>query len=118
MLQLHGTITELRARIAQLDGRIAIAPLHRAEIDLGRAALLVAQEEYPQMSVDLYLARLDQIAEEAAGRWPGSRVAIAHRTGHLGIGELAVVVADDVTAGPVVTLDAAGAGDAAGGLVG
>lgn len=38
-------------------------------------------------------AEMDGIAQEAAGRWPGSRVAIAHRTGHLGIGELAVVVA-------------------------
>lgn len=39
-----------------------------AELDLARAALLVAQEEYPQLSVDLYLARLDQVAEEVKDR--------------------------------------------------
>jgi molybdopterin synthase catalytic subunit len=36
---------------------------------------------------------LDAIAAEAARRWPGVRVAIAHRVGRLEIGELAVVVA-------------------------
>ncbi|MEQ9398741.1 MAG: tetratricopeptide repeat protein [Longimicrobiales bacterium] len=39
-----------------------------AEIDMARAALLVAKEEYPQLSVDLYLARLDQMAEEVKDR--------------------------------------------------
>ncbi len=39
-----------------------------AEIDLARAALLVAQEEYPQLPIDIYLARLDQIAEEVKDR--------------------------------------------------
>jgi regulator of sirC expression with transglutaminase-like and TPR domain len=39
-----------------------------AELDLARAALLVAREEYPQLSVELYLARLDQIAEEVRDR--------------------------------------------------
>jgi molybdopterin synthase catalytic subunit len=36
---------------------------------------------------------MERIADEAAARWPGTRVAIAHRTGHLEIGEVAVVVA-------------------------
>lgn len=39
-----------------------------AEMDLARAALLVAQEEYPQIPVELYLARLDQMAEEVRDR--------------------------------------------------
>lgn len=39
-----------------------------SEMDMGRAALLVAQEEYPQLCVDLYLARLDQMAEEVKDR--------------------------------------------------
>lgn len=34
------------------------------EVDLAQAALLVAKEEYPQLSVDRYLARLDQLAED------------------------------------------------------
>ena len=38
------------------------------EIDLARAALLIAKEEYPQISVEQYLARLDQMAEEVRGR--------------------------------------------------
>src|SRR5690606_31178429 len=38
------------------------------EIDLARAALLIAKEEYPQLSVELYLARLDQVAEEVKDR--------------------------------------------------
>jgi molybdopterin synthase catalytic subunit len=36
---------------------------------------------------------MDRIADEAGQRWPGARVAIAHRTGQLEIGEIAVVVA-------------------------
>lgn len=36
---------------------------------------------------------MEAIAAEAAARWPGVRVAIAHRTGTLAIGELAVVIA-------------------------
>jgi molybdopterin synthase catalytic subunit len=38
-------------------------------------------------------AELEKIADEAAARWPGVRVAIAHRTGRLEVGEAAVVVA-------------------------
>jgi regulator of sirC expression with transglutaminase-like and TPR domain len=38
------------------------------ELNLARAALLVAREEYPQLSVELYLARLDQMAEEVQDR--------------------------------------------------
>lgn len=45
-------------------------------------------EAYPEMA----LAEMERICDEAARRWPGARVAIAHRVGHLAIGELAVVV--------------------------
>lgn len=38
------------------------------DMSLARAALLIAREEYPQLPVDLYLARLDQMAEEARDR--------------------------------------------------
>jgi len=37
-------------------------------MNLARAALLVAKEEYPQLPVELYLARLDQVAEEVKDR--------------------------------------------------
>ncbi len=39
-----------------------------SELDLARAALLVAQEEYPQLPIEAYLARLDQFAEDTRGR--------------------------------------------------
>ncbi len=39
-----------------------------SDLELARAALLVAQEQYPQISVEMYLARLDALAEEARGR--------------------------------------------------
>jgi molybdopterin synthase catalytic subunit len=35
---------------------------------------------------------MTRIADACADRWPGTRVAIAHRTGHLVVGDLAVVV--------------------------
>jgi molybdopterin converting factor subunit 1 len=38
-------------------------------------------------------AEMRKIAEEAAARFPGARVAVAHRVGSLAIGDLAVVVA-------------------------
>ncbi|MDT8340960.1 MAG: transglutaminase-like domain-containing protein [Longimicrobiales bacterium] len=38
-----------------------------AEIDLARVALLVAREEYPHLPVEVYRARLDQLAEEVRG---------------------------------------------------
>lgn len=46
-------------------------------------------EAYPEMA----LREMERIADEAAERWPGSRVAIEHRVGHLEVGDLAVVVA-------------------------
>ena len=38
------------------------------DLDLARAALLVAKEQYPGLAVDQYLARLDQLAEEVRDR--------------------------------------------------
>jgi MoaE-MoaD fusion protein len=46
-------------------------------------------EAYSEMA----LREMERIADRAAERWPGVRVAIAHRTGHLEIGDAAVVVA-------------------------
>lgn len=55
----------------------------------GRRIRHLEYEAYPGMAE----REMDRIADEAARRWPGARVAIAHRVGHLEIGELAVVVA-------------------------
>lgn len=54
----------------------------------GHAILRLEYEAYPGMAE----RELEKIAAEAALRWPGVRVAAAHRTGVLGIGEIAVVV--------------------------
>ena len=46
-------------------------------------------EAYPGMAE----REMEKICGAAAERWPGVRVAIAHRVGHLEIGDLAVVIA-------------------------
>ena len=55
----------------------------------GREIRHLEYEAYPEMAEQ----EMDRVADEAATRWPGARVAIAHRTGHLEIGDVAVVVA-------------------------
>ena len=54
----------------------------------GRAIRHLEYEAYPEMAI----AEMERICDAAARRWPGVRVAIAHRVGHLEIGDLAVVV--------------------------
>ncbi len=55
----------------------------------GRAIKHLEYEAYPEMAE----REMQKIADRAAARWPGCRVAIAHRIGQLEIGDLAVVVA-------------------------
>ena len=54
----------------------------------GRSIKYLEYEAYPEMAE----REMQKIADEAARRWPGTRVAIAHRMGHLDIGEAAVVI--------------------------
>ncbi len=54
----------------------------------GRDIRHLEYETYPEMAE----REMQRIADAAAERWPGTRVAIAHRAGHLEIGDLAVVV--------------------------
>lgn len=54
----------------------------------GHSIQFLEYEAYPAMAE----REMEKIAAEAATRWPGTRVAIAHRVGHLEIGEAAVVV--------------------------
>jgi molybdopterin synthase catalytic subunit len=42
---------------------------------------------------ELALRRLDEIGDELFAGWPVRKVAILHRTGELGVGEISVVVA-------------------------
>jgi molybdopterin synthase catalytic subunit len=54
----------------------------------GRAIRYLEYEAYPGMAE----REMERIAAEAAERWPGVRLAIEHRVGHLEVGEIAVVV--------------------------
>jgi len=54
----------------------------------GTAIRHLEYEAYPEMAE----RELEKICDEAAAQW-GARVAVAHRVGHLPIGEIAVVVA-------------------------
>ena len=55
----------------------------------GREIRHLEYESYPEMAE----REMQKVADEAAERWPGVKVAIAHRAGHLEIGDLAVVIA-------------------------
>ena len=54
----------------------------------GRDIRHLEYEAYPGMAE----REMDKICEQAAQRWSGTKVAIAHRAGHLEIGEVVVVV--------------------------
>ena len=58
------------------------------ETSRGRAVTHLEYEAYPEMA----RAEMRKIAGEIAERWPEARVAMAHRTGRLEIGEASVVV--------------------------
>ncbi len=55
----------------------------------GRTIRHLEYEAYAEMAE----REMEKIADEAARRWPGASVAIAHRSGHLEVGEIAVAVA-------------------------
>jgi MoaE-MoaD fusion protein len=55
----------------------------------GRKVQHLEYQAYPAMAV----REMEKIAEQAAQRWPGTRIAIGHRSGHLEVGEVAVVIA-------------------------
>jgi len=61
----------------------------RATADDGRDVTGLSYEAYPKMA----LPEMRAIAEEAERRFPGTRVAIAHRTGALAVGESSVAIA-------------------------
>jgi MoaE-MoaD fusion protein len=55
----------------------------------GRAVVRLDYEAYPEMALRVFA----RIEEEARARWPGTRVAIHHRTGTLEPGAISVVIA-------------------------
>jgi len=54
----------------------------------GRDIEYLEYEAYPEMAE----REMQRISDECGERWPGTRVAIAHRTGHLEIGDIAVII--------------------------
>jgi MoaE-MoaD fusion protein len=59
------------------------------ETNHGKTVVVLEYEAYPEMALKVFAG----IEAEAARRWPGTRVAIHHRTGTLRPGELSVVIA-------------------------
>ena len=55
----------------------------------GRRVLWLDYEAYAPLAVKAF----EQIAGEAAARWPDAQIAIHHRTGRVEIGEASVVIA-------------------------
>jgi molybdopterin synthase catalytic subunit len=55
----------------------------------GRRVRGLQYEAYAEMAVPA----MREVAEEVERRWPGVRVAMAHRTGSVGIGEASVIIA-------------------------
>jgi molybdopterin synthase catalytic subunit len=54
----------------------------------GQSVTHLEYEAYAEMAVP----QMRHIGQEIRDRWPGARVAMAHRTGHLEIGEVSVIV--------------------------
>ena len=71
------------------DGAVATFVGLVRDHNAGRRVLWLDYEAFAPLAVRTF----EQIAREAAERWPGSRLAIHHRSGRLGIGEASVVIA-------------------------
>ncbi|MBL5767586.1 molybdenum cofactor biosynthesis protein MoaE [Heyndrickxia sporothermodurans] len=59
------------------------------ELTNGKRTLYLEYEAYISMAVK----KLEQIGQEISERWPGTKTAITHRIGRLGITDIAVVIA-------------------------
>ena len=71
------------------DGAVASFVGLVRDHNAGRKVLWLDYEAF----VPLALKAFEQIAAEAAEKWPGARMAIHHRTGRVAIGEASVVIA-------------------------
>lgn len=80
---------EVIARVAASDagGVVSFVGVVRDQAR-GRSIRHLEYEAYPPMAE----REMEKIAAQAGASWPGTRVAIAHRTGRLEIGDAAVVV--------------------------
>lgn len=74
---------------ARGDGAVATFIGLVRDQNAGRQVLWLDYEAYPPLALKAF----DQIAAEAADRWPVARLVIHHRTGRVEIGEASVVIA-------------------------
>lgn len=81
-------VAEVVARVSGPDagGLVTFVGAVR-DASRGHVIRQLEYEAYPPMAV----REMERIADDAAERW-GARVVIAHRVGHLAVGEIAVVV--------------------------
>jgi len=84
---LDAAEAERRVRGPQMGGLVTFVGAVRDHAR-GRRIRHLEYEAYPEMA----LREMEKISEEAERRWPGVRVAIGHRSGHLEVGEAAVVI--------------------------
>lgn len=71
------------------DGAVVLFRGVARRFSRGRQVVHLEYEAYPEMAEKM----MAQIGGEIAEKWPGSKVAIVHRTGVLDIGEASVVIA-------------------------
>ena len=80
---------ELEAAVAHAGaGAICTFQGTVRDSSLGRSVSHLEYEAYAEMAVP----QMRRIGEEIKERWPEARVAMVHRTGHLVIGEVSVIV--------------------------
>lgn len=84
---LDAAEAERRVRGPRMGGLVTFVGAVRDHAR-GRRIRHLEYEAYPEMA----LREMEKISEEAERRWPGVRVAIGHRSGHLEVGEVAVVI--------------------------
>jgi molybdopterin synthase catalytic subunit len=71
------------------DGAVATFVGLVRDHNAGRRVLWLDYEAFAPLALKAF----EQIASEAADKWPGARIAIHHRTGRIAIGEASVAIA-------------------------
>lgn len=93
MLELTDQVLDVAAIRARVDdpgfGAVLVFEgVVRNHFD-GRPVRGLQYEAYPELAEPV----TQGIVDEAVERWPGTRIAVAHRTGELDIGETSLVIA-------------------------
>ncbi|MFQ5457159.1 MAG: molybdenum cofactor biosynthesis protein MoaE [Myxococcota bacterium] len=87
-MPINSAMVEEKVRSAARGGVVTFVGTVREE-SRGKKIRHLEYEAYPGMAEK----KMEEIGEEITRRWPGTRVAMAHRTGKLDVGEVAVAVA-------------------------